>query len=103
MSKRLDILEKLAGADTVDAFALYALALEYRREGRTADALATFEKLRAKDAEYLPMYLMAGELLAEDGREGEARTWFEAGIALAMRKGDSKTRSELETALERTR
>lgn len=102
MSKRLDMLEKLAGADTVDAFTLYALALEYRREGRAADAMATFERLRAKDAEYLPMYLMAGELFGEEGRDDEARAWFEAGIALATKKGDSKTRNELEAALERT-
>jgi cytochrome c-type biogenesis protein CcmH/NrfG len=95
------MLEKLAGADTAEAFTLYALALEYRREGRAGDAIATFERLRAKDAEYLPMYLMAGELFGEEGREDEARAWLEAGIALATRKGDSKTRSELEAALER--
>jgi hypothetical protein len=103
MSKRLDMLEKLAAADTVDAFTLYALALEYRREGRVGDAMTTFEKLRTKDADYLPMYLMAGELFVEEGREDDARTWFEAGIALATRKGDSKTLNELEAALERTR
>jgi len=102
MGKRLDMLEKLAGADNADAFAFYALALEYRREGRAAEAMATFEKLRDRDADYLPMYLMAGELFAEQGREGDARTWFETGIALATRKGDSKTRGELEAALERT-
>jgi hypothetical protein len=100
MSKRLDMLEKLAEADAADAFTLYALAMEYRREGRPTDAMATFERLRAKDADYLPMYLMAGELFGEEGREGEARAWFEAGIALAMRKGDSKTRNELEAALD---
>src|SRR5262245_41954518 len=101
MSKRLDMLEKLAAAEAVDAFTLYALALEYRREGRAADAMATFERLRVKDADYLPMYLMAGELFGDEGREDEARAWFEAGIALAARKGDSKTRGELEAALER--
>jgi len=101
MGKRLDMLEKLAGADSADSFTLYALALEYSREGRATDAVATFEKLRTKDADYLPMYLMAGELLAGEGRESDARTWFEAGIALATRKGDPKTRNELEAALER--
>jgi hypothetical protein len=102
MGKRLEMLEKLAAANTADSFALYALALEYRREGRAGDAIRTFEELRTKDAAYLPMYLMAGELLAEEGREADARAWFEAGIALATTKGDSKTRGELETALERS-
>lgn len=100
MGKRLEMLERLAAAGTADAFALYALALEYRREKRAADAITTFEKLRSKDSDYLPMYLMAGELLAEEGREADAREWLEAGIALAIRKGDSKTRNELEAALE---
>jgi tetratricopeptide (TPR) repeat protein len=101
MNKRLEMLEKLAAAGAADSFALYALALEYKREGRSIDALATFEKLREKDGDYLPMYLMAGELLADEGRDAEARAWFEAGIALATKTGDMKARSELEAALAR--
>src|SRR5690242_16588351 len=100
MNKRLDMLEKLAQSGTADSFALYALALEYRRERRPEDAVRTFRTLREKDAEYLPMYLMAGELLSEEGRTEEAREWLRAGIALATRKGDSKARNELEAALE---
>jgi predicted Zn-dependent protease len=99
MSKRLDMLEKLVASAGADSFALYALALEYRRERRVGEALSSFEKLRAKDPDYLPMYLMAGETLAEEDRTAEAREWLEAGIALATRQGDSKTRGELETAL----
>jgi len=101
MNKRLDMLERLAKTGAADSFALYALALEYKREGRANDALRTFASLREKDAEYLAMYLMAGELLADEGREAEAREWLRAGVALATKKGDGKARSELEAALER--
>ena len=101
MTKRLDMLEKLVASGTADSFAHYALALVYRREKRIADALSTFEKLRHKDSDYLPMYLMAGEVCAEEGRDTDARQWLEAGIALASKKGDGKTQNELEAALER--
>lgn len=99
MKNRLEMLERLAAAGAADSFALYALALEYRRENRPGDALRTFESLRTQDAEYLPMYLMAGELLSDQGRDEDAREWLEAGIALATRKGDAKTRGELEASL----
>lgn len=100
MSKRLEMLEGLAASGAADAFALYALALEYRSAGRPADALLTFEGLRAKDPSYLPMYLMAGQLLLDEDRAAEARPWLEAGIELARQQGNAKARSELESALE---
>lgn len=100
MNKRLDMLEKLAESGAADSFALYALALEYRRERRADDAIRTFQTLREKDAEYLPMYLMAGELLAEAGRVEVAREWLETGVALATKQGNAKARNELEAALE---
>lgn len=99
MSKRLDMLEKLAATDAADSFALYALALEYKREGRLEDSIRAFETLREKDAEYLPMYLMAGELFADQGHGERAREWLEAGLALAARTGNTKAQSELEAAL----
>jgi hypothetical protein len=100
MSKRLAMLENLAASGKADSFALYALAMEYRSAERSEDALATFARLRAKDAEYLPMYLMAGQLLVDLERNAEARAWLEAGIELATRKGDGKAKNELMAALE---
>lgn len=99
MSKRLEMLEKLAASGKADAFALYALGMEYRGAGRDEDSLRTFEALRAKDAAYLPVYLMAGQLLLEMGRPADARDWLEAGVALATSKGDGKSRNELLAAL----
>lgn len=99
MSKRLAVLEKLTSSSSADSFAWYALAMEYRKEGRAEDALAAFRTLRERDAGYLPMYLMAGQLLVETARHDEARAWLEAGIELARAKGDSKTLGELESEL----
>lgn len=99
MNKRLSFLEQHCAAGTADSFAFYGLAMEYRKESRIDDAVATFEKLKAKDPDYVPMYLMAGQTLIDAGRSAEARTWLETGIAVAKRKGDSHALGELESAL----
>lgn len=102
MNKRLGMLEKLTQSGSADSFAWYALALEYRKEDRTEEALGAFQSLRERDAAYLPMYLMAGQLLIGADRAAEARSWLEAGIELARSRGDSKALGELEAELENT-
>jgi predicted Zn-dependent protease len=99
MNKRLSFLEQHCAAGTADSFAFYGLAMEYRKEGRIDDAVATFEKLKAKDPDYVPMYLMAGQTLIDAGRSAEARNWLETGTTVAKRKGDSHALGELESAL----
>ena len=98
-SKRLAVLEKMTAAGSKDPFAWYGLAMEYSSLGRTDDALATFEKLRALDATYVAMYLMCGTMLAKAGRADDGRTWLNDGIAAARAKGDSHALSELQDAL----
>jgi predicted Zn-dependent protease len=99
MNKRLEMLEKLTSSGQAEAFAWYGLAMEYRKLGRFDEALRTFEALRAKDPEYLAMYLMAGQLLLEQSRTSDAREWLEQGIAIAQKRGDFKAVGELEDAL----
>jgi tetratricopeptide (TPR) repeat protein len=99
MNKRLAFLEAHCASAAADSFAFYGLGMEYRKEGRLDDAIATFTRLKEKDPDYVPMYLMAGQALGEAGRSAEARTWLEAGIAAATRKHDSHALGELESAL----
>jgi predicted Zn-dependent protease len=98
-SKRLAVLEKMTGAGSKDPFAWYGLAMEYSGLGRTDDALATFEKLRALDPSYVAMYLMCGTMLAKATRVDEGRAWLTAGIDAARTKNDSHALSELQDAL----
>lgn len=100
MSKRLQMLEKLVRSGQADAFAWYGLALEYRREKRSDEALETFSELRAKFPEYLPMFLMCGQLLLAQERKTEAAEWLKRGIELAEAQGNGQAQSELEEALE---
>ena len=99
MNKRLAMLEKLTASASADSFAFYCLGMEYRKEGRVDDAVATFATLRGRDAAYLPMYLMAGQMLRESQRSTEAAEWLEQGIELARQKNDSKALGELESEL----
>jgi len=99
MNKRLAMLEKLTSSAQADSFAFYCLAMEYRKEGRVDEALGTFETLRGRDAGYLAMYLMAGQMLREAARGADAATWLKQGIELATQKGDSKALGELESEL----
>ncbi len=98
-AKRLAMLEAMVGAGRADSFTRYALALEYKLAGRVDDATRAFEALRDVDAGYVPMYLMAGQMLVEAGRAEAARVWLEQGIGVARGKGDGKALGELEQVL----
>ena len=99
MNKRLSMLVKLVDSGSADSFAHYALALEYRKEQQPEAALDVFGRLRQKDPSYLPMYLMAGQMLVELQRMPEARQWLEAGIQLATQQGNSQALGELQGEL----
>jgi predicted Zn-dependent protease len=100
MSGRLEFLLKVTSSGSEDPFAWYGLALEYRALSRHDEALATFEKLRARTPDYVPMYLMCAQLLETMSRPEDARSWLTAGIEAARTKGDSHALSELQSALE---
>jgi tetratricopeptide (TPR) repeat protein len=100
MSQRLELLERLVASGQTNSFGRYALAMEYRKLGRSEEALGAFTDLRDSDPDYLPTYQMAGQLLTELDRPTEARSWLEAGLELARRVGNDKTASELAQALE---
>jgi predicted Zn-dependent protease len=97
--KRLAYLEKVTREGSTDPFPWYGLALEYKTRKRFDEALQTFTALRSMAPDYVPMYLMCGQLLVDLGRADEARQWLEAGIEQAKAKRDSHALSELEGAL----
>jgi len=99
-SKRLEFLRKMTASGEKDPFVWYGLAMEYRSLERTDEALATFVALREKSPDYVPMYLMCGQMLAGMGRPAEARAWLTAGVQAATSKGDAHAASELQSALD---
>ncbi|MGC4065599.1 MAG: tetratricopeptide repeat protein [Polyangiaceae bacterium] len=96
---RLEFLEDLVAKGKADSFARYALALEYAKLQRYDNAVSTFHALREGDPSYLPMYLMAGKVLSEQGQVKAAREWVEAGLSVSKAKNDPKTHGELSELL----
>ncbi|MEI8254620.1 MAG: tetratricopeptide repeat protein [Deltaproteobacteria bacterium] len=99
MASRLEVLEQMIARGVNDPFPMYGLALEYRSAGRLEDAVSAFANLRAKFPQYVPQYLMCGQILGKLGRAADARAVLEAGIVVARAARDGHSASELEEAL----
>ncbi|MDD9932484.1 MAG: tetratricopeptide repeat protein [Myxococcales bacterium] len=100
MSKRLEMLEKMIEKGTDDPFVRYARALELRSAGRLDETMAAFEDVRTRHPDYVPTYLMAGQVAIELERDADARAWLEQGLERAQAAGDEHARSELQQALD---
>jgi len=97
---RLARLRALAEENPQDRFARYGLAMELVNQGRLEQALVEFLGLISLDPDYVATYFQAGQTLERLNRLQEARDVYSHGIEVAGRRGDAKTRSELESALE---
>ena len=93
------MLKEILAENPNDAFARYGLAMEYANTGDTATALAEYQKIVELNPEYVPAYQMAGQLLMNLGRDADARTWFDKGIAAARRTGNQHAESEMQGIL----
>jgi len=97
---RLALLERRLAERPHDPFVHYGLAMCLRSLGRVAEAEGAFEELRRRHPDYVPTYLMLGQLLAGQGRAAEAARAFEDGLKAAEAKGEGHARDELKRALE---
>ncbi|MCA9575773.1 MAG: tetratricopeptide repeat protein [Polyangiales bacterium] len=95
MSKRLDMLDAMIAKGSQDPFVHYARAMELRSLERLDDALGAYQAVMARFPDYVPSYLMAGQVAEQLGRVDEARAALEAGVAAAQRTGDGHALGEL--------
>ncbi|MHB8502032.1 MAG: tetratricopeptide repeat protein [Candidatus Acidiferrales bacterium] len=96
---RRQMLEEFVAKKPDDAFSRYGLAIECMNSGDPTAADAHFRALIERNADYIPAYLMYGQLLARESRNDEARQVLSSGMAAAAKKGDDHARSEMETLL----
>lgn len=99
-SKRLDMLDTLVAQDSKDPFHWYARALELRSLERLDEALEAFEAVKLRFADYVPTYLMAGQVAESLGQTARARGWYTEGLSCAKARGEAHAASELTAALE---
>lgn len=83
-----------------DPFARYSLAMALRSAGDRSAAIAEFGALASRFPDYVPTYLMLGQVLQEEGRAVEALRAYREGVAAARRKGDGHAERELAGAAE---
>ena len=57
---RLAMLRQFVAHEPDEAFPRYGLAMELRKRGLLAEAIAEFRELVARNPGYIPTYLLAG-------------------------------------------
>jgi thioredoxin-like negative regulator of GroEL len=96
---RRQVLEEFVQKSPSDAFSRYGLAMECMSTGDASAAILNFNLLLKQNADYIPAYLMYGQLLVRESRLAEAKQILASGIAAAGKKGDQHAVSEMEALL----
>jgi tetratricopeptide (TPR) repeat protein len=97
---RVAALQEILSNNPEDAFARYALGLEYSGAGDTEGALAEFKRLLAVHPDYTNGYFMAAQALARAERKDEARAMLGQGIESAERTSNPHALSEMQAMLD---
>lgn len=98
-ARRLAMLEARIAAGTDDPFLYYARALELRSLDRPQDTLQALIEVAERFPDYVPTYLMAGQVAQALEKVELARDYLQRGLTLAERVGDHHAHSELDAAL----
>lgn len=97
---RVATLKQVLEANPDDAFARYALGLEYSGAGDTEAALAEFNRLLTSHPDYSNGYFMAAQALARVERNEEARAMLQRGIESAQRTRNQHAMAEMQGMLD---
>ena len=97
---RVASLKQILEANPDDAYARYALGLEYSGSGDTDAALTEFRRLLASHPDYTNGYFMAAQTLARADRNDEARQMLQQGIESARRTRNQHALAEMEGMLD---
>jgi thioredoxin-like negative regulator of GroEL len=100
MSTRRETLEQFVATDPDDSFSRYALALEFEKEQREADAITHLQEVITRDPGYVAAYYHLGRILARQGQTNAARQVYVSGLEAAIAARDERTRNEIQEALE---
>lgn len=93
------MLKEFVEQNPDDPFPRYGLAMEHKGRGDLEAARAEFVALIERAPDYVPTYLMYGNLLAELGETDAAAAAYRRGVKAAREAGDGHAASELSAAL----
>ena len=94
---RIATLQEILNANPNDAFARYAMGLEYSVSGETE---AEFQSLLTAHPEYTNGYFMSAQVLERAGRIDESREMLLKGIDSARQSNNRHAQAEMEAMLE---
>jgi len=96
IARILEFLEK----QPTDNFLRHALALEYTKLNKDAEAKALFLDILTENPDYVGSYYHLGKLLEKLGETAAAIEWYEKGMAAAKTAKDQHAYNELQAAYE---
>jgi tetratricopeptide (TPR) repeat protein len=100
--ERIEEIKQLVALVPTDPFPLYGLAMEYKNSGDLAQAMATFRQLMDRFPDYVPQYLMHGQLLANEVKDrAEAKRVLTLGVAKASAARNHHAQGEIQSLLDR--
>lgn len=97
-TNRIQRLESLIVDNPNDTFALFALAKEYEKIGKSQDAVQLFEKLLVVDENYIGAYYHLAKVYEHLDEVKKALNIYERGISIATKMNDAHALSELKNA-----
>jgi tetratricopeptide (TPR) repeat protein len=98
-SERAHKLKEMLEKSPRDSFLLYALAMEYKKQGEGPAAIELLDKVILNEAGYCYAYYQKGQILESLGDLPAARLVYRRGIDAAQVKGDAHAREEIAAAL----
>jgi thioredoxin-like negative regulator of GroEL len=96
---RREQLEEWVRARPTDAFTRYGLAMELKGQGLNDDAAREFQTLVDKSPDYVPSYLIYGQLLVNMNRVEDAKKILGRGQAAAQKAGNMHALGEISELL----
>ncbi len=96
---RISALLEFLREDPDDPFTRFALAQEFRKDGRVTEAIGLFVALTTDHPDYVGTYYHLAALQRAAGDLNAATATLRDGIAVATRIRDAHARAELQSAL----
>lgn len=97
---RIEKLKAFLEHNPADSFVQHALALEFIKLDRDAEARQLFEGILTRDETYIGSYYHLAKLLERIGEAGGAITVYEKGMRMAKEAKDNHAYNELQMAYD---
>ncbi len=97
--QRKDLIIEMLLQEPNDIFLNYALAMEHISTSDFLIAEAQLRKMLTIEAEYLPCYFQLGQLNEKLDNAAVAISFYQKGLELAKKQGNTKAAGELNEAL----